>query len=78
MLAYFHYLNKGACPFNLDWNKPQNKRFADLNDQQIHFMRETARLIKIREEHFANIKRNNNFEDSYYFVSQLYEPCWSP
>lgn len=46
LLAYFHYLNKGARPFTLDWTSAETVAMAELNAEQVRFVKETAELIR--------------------------------
>ncbi|KAJ4313574.1 hypothetical protein N0V84_009331 [Fusarium piperis] len=46
MLAYFHYCSKGSHPFAMDWTRPTNVAFAELDQRQVQFIGETARLVK--------------------------------
>jgi hypothetical protein len=51
MLAYFHYLNKASRPFTLDWELPSNVAMAELNDEQIQFVKETAEQVQARSKY---------------------------
>ncbi len=53
MLAYFHYCNKGAHPFSLDWTVADNIAMAELNAEQVQFVKETAELVKAKSTHFS-------------------------
>lgn len=52
MLAYFHYLNKASRPFALDWDLPSNVAMAELNAEQVQFVKETAEQVQARSEYF--------------------------
>jgi hypothetical protein len=54
MLAYFHYLNKASRPFALDWDLPSNVAMAELNAEQVQFVKETAEQVQARSEYFYN------------------------
>jgi len=42
LLAYFHYCTKGFRPFSLDWNAEQTLSMAELNTEQVEFVKKTA------------------------------------
>jgi hypothetical protein len=48
LLAYFHYCNKGIRHFMIDWASPEQRARAELNAEQVEFMRTTAVEIKKR------------------------------
>jgi hypothetical protein len=39
LLAHFHYCNKGWEPFTLNWDDKKAASRAELNDEQIQFMK---------------------------------------
>ena len=45
LLAYFHYCTKGQMPFDLDWNAEENTSMAELNPEQVQFVRNTANYV---------------------------------
>jgi hypothetical protein len=48
LLAHFHYYTKGNHPFAMDWSSPRGIARADLNAEQVQFMKETVELVKMR------------------------------
>ena len=50
ILAYFHYCCKGQQPFSSDsnWDSPEMKRMAQLDDEQIHFLKQYQDLVRRR------------------------------
>jgi hypothetical protein len=46
MLAHFHYCNKGSHPFAMDWDRPGNISFAQLNEEQVRFLKQTVELVE--------------------------------
>jgi len=52
MLAHFHLINKGKRPFNLAMDPAGVKELAtaELNDEQVKFVKETAIMVKERSE----------------------------
>jgi hypothetical protein len=77
MLAYFHYCNKGQRPFASDLDS-EEFAMAELNQEQISFIRATAREIKNRRksnECFASHKSHTadltmNFPEAQIKVSR--------
>jgi hypothetical protein len=50
LLAYFHYCNKGAHPFSMDWTSPEQVARGELNAEQVQFLQETAVEVEKRGE----------------------------
>jgi len=48
LLAYFHFCNKGNQPFKMDWSSPTNVAFAQLDSDQVEFMKSTIMQIQKR------------------------------
>jgi len=46
LLGYFHYCTKGFHPFSLDWNAEQTRLMAELNAEQVEFVKKTASHVK--------------------------------
>ena len=48
ILAYFHYACKGQRPFSLghDWDTDEAKNMADLDDEQITFLKHFQQQIQ--------------------------------
>jgi hypothetical protein len=46
LLGYFHYCTKGFRPFTLDWNAKQTVSMAELNAEQVEFVKKTAAHVK--------------------------------
>jgi len=78
LLAHFHYCNKGWQPFTRDWDDPKTALLAELNAEQILFMKRTSALIKVKEAHFKGVQGIEHCEDQYYFVAQMFESDWTP
>ena len=45
MLAYFHYCNKGNHPFSMDWTLSENIALAELDAEQVQFLKDTIRQV---------------------------------
>ncbi|KAL0935578.1 uncharacterized protein CTRU02_210169 [Colletotrichum truncatum] len=78
MLYYFHYCNKGSSPFTPGWITPENLRMVQLNHSQERFIRESTEMIHQRLPEFRRIREAKDFENDWYFVSQLYDTRWGP
>jgi hypothetical protein len=94
LLAYFHYCCKGFRPFDLDWDSTETASMADLDPEQIQFVRRTAEYVHknsmfpdphaltlsdyVIETRFREIIERDLCEDEHYFVGQLYEEDWKP
>jgi hypothetical protein len=50
MLAYFHFCNKGSYPFAMNWDNASTASFAELNREQVDFVKETVGLVKEKGE----------------------------
>jgi hypothetical protein len=46
LLAYFHYCCKGFQPFALDWNAAETTSMAELDVDQVRFIKNTATYVK--------------------------------
>ena len=48
ILAHFHYCCKGQRPFSSDanWNSAEMKRMAQLDDEQIRFLKQYRDLVR--------------------------------
>ena len=94
LLAYFHHCCKGFRPFDVDWESTETASMADLDQEQIQFLRRTAEYVHknsmcpdphalllsdyVIETGFREIIEKGLCEDEHYFVGQLYEENWKP
>jgi len=78
LLAYFHYCCKGFQPFALDWNAAETTSMAELDVDQVRFIKNTATYVKTNEPRFREIRERCLCEDEHYFIAQLYEEAWTP
>lgn len=78
LLAHFHYCSKGVHPFS-DKCKDQDLRtLADLDEQQIQFVHETRSYARRHKQEWDHLRERHEYENDYYFVSQLFEEDWKP
>lgn len=53
LLGHFHYCNKGYRPFTLDWDAANTVSMAELTDDQVRFIKETAGHVKQNGMHIC-------------------------
>ena len=46
LLAHFHYSCKTFRPFDLDWKAEETTSMAELDNDQVSFVRQTASYVK--------------------------------
>lgn len=51
LLAHFHYGCKGYRPFTLDWKPELSTSMATLDDEQLHFVRQTATYVDYNSQY---------------------------
>ncbi|EPS36610.1 hypothetical protein H072_9850 [Dactylellina haptotyla CBS 200.50] len=80
ILTYFHYCCKGQHPFqpDFDWKSEQTRNMAGLDREQVAFMETLTANIRRRAEALQEISGTDKYEDSYWFISQLFEENWAP
>ncbi|KAI0107583.1 hypothetical protein GGR51DRAFT_548432 [Nemania sp. FL0031] len=78
LLSYFHYCLKGSYPLFLDWNSSPDTALAQLTPEQAEFIQESVKQAANKRDHFRKIRANKEFEDPYFFLSQLFDRDWSP
>lgn len=80
ILAHFHYCCKGQQPFHpdFDWATPQIRKMAQLDSEQIMFMEKIKERVNQKVSLFQAISLTDQYEDTYWFTSQLFDTDWSP
>ncbi|KAK0734452.1 hypothetical protein B0T26DRAFT_737127 [Lasiosphaeria miniovina] len=78
LLAYFHYCNKGIYPFSDDCKDQDLHSLAELDENAIRFVGETRRLASNQKQQWEDSWRRDEYENEYFYVSQLFEPNWQP
>ncbi|KAK8138442.1 hypothetical protein PG984_001822 [Apiospora sp. TS-2023a] len=78
LLAYFHYCNKGMYPFSAECKDQDLRTLAQLDPVKIKFVNVTRNIVKDQEQHWDDVRRREDYEDDFYFISQLYEENWAP
>ncbi|KAK7907869.1 hypothetical protein PG985_015172 [Apiospora marii] len=78
LLAYFHYCNKGMYPFSAECKDQDLRTLAQLDPVKIKFVNVTRNIVKDQEKHWDDVRQREDYEDDFYFISQLYEENWAP
>ncbi|KAK6864677.1 hypothetical protein PG995_001205 [Apiospora arundinis] len=78
LLAYFHYCNKGMYPFSAECKDQDLRTLAQLDAVKIKFVNVTRNIVKEQGKHWDDVRRREDYEDDFYFISQLYEENWAP
>ncbi|KAL4811469.1 hypothetical protein BDV18DRAFT_156056 [Aspergillus unguis] len=83
MLAHFHYLNKGVLPFHLTYDEKSLRDLATaakLDSDDLEFVKMTSKLVnspqRVKDMH--DIRKEKEYGDDLYWVSQLYDLDWKP
>jgi hypothetical protein len=55
LLYHFHYICKGATPFEIEWNSPELpksiQRMAELDNSEVKFLSELTVLVREKGKH---------------------------
>ncbi|KAB5536676.1 hypothetical protein GE09DRAFT_336148 [Coniochaeta sp. 2T2.1] len=78
LLAYFHYCNKGIYPFSEECRGQDLQTLAALNNGAIAFVHETRKYAAEHMQEWQDLWENDDYENEYYYVSQLFEANWQP
>ncbi|OAQ90852.1 Zn(2)-C6 fungal-type DNA-binding domain-containingprotein [Purpureocillium lilacinum] len=78
LLAHFHYCNKGMYPFSDECKDKDLRALADLSDEEIQFVHATKQQAKQHRREWEDIKDRSEYEEDFFFVSQLFEENWKP
>ncbi|KAI1266794.1 hypothetical protein F5Y18DRAFT_416103 [Xylariaceae sp. FL1019] len=78
LLAYFHYCNKGIYPFSAECKDQDLKNLAGLDELRMKFIKYTRSLIAQHRPQWDKMRQKNEYENDFYYISQLYEENWMP
>jgi hypothetical protein len=78
LLAYFHYCNKGIYPFSSECKDQDLQSLAELDDEAMEFVKYTREYASEHSRGWKDVWDEENYEDQYYYVSQLFEQNWQP
>ncbi|OAA37271.1 tetratricopeptide repeat domain containing protein [Beauveria brongniartii RCEF 3172] len=78
ILAYFHYCNKGLYPFSDECSDSELKSLAELNENDVKFVRCTANYARAREAEWRRLRESQEYHHPEYYISQMFEQNWKP
>ncbi|KAI0164714.1 hypothetical protein GGR57DRAFT_209438 [Xylariaceae sp. FL1272] len=78
LLAYFHYCNKGIYPFSEECKDQDLKNLAGLDELRMKFIKYTRTMIAQYRPQWDKMRQKNEYENDFYYISQLYEENWMP
>ncbi|KAI1461644.1 hypothetical protein F4805DRAFT_240428 [Annulohypoxylon moriforme] len=78
LLAYFHYCNKNIYPFSAKCKDQDLSTIAELDEHQIKLVHFTRSNIEKYKKHWAKIRQTDDYENDFYYISQMYEENWTP
>ncbi|KAI1447687.1 hypothetical protein F5Y02DRAFT_351050 [Annulohypoxylon stygium] len=78
LLAYFHYCNKNIYPFSAKCKEQDLATIAELDENQVKLIQFTRSNIEKYKKHWAKIRQTDDYENDFYYISQLYEENWTP
>ncbi|KAL1913086.1 hypothetical protein Sste5344_001174 [Sporothrix stenoceras] len=78
LLAYFHYCNKGVFPFTESAREQDVRNLANIDDHTMGFVKYTRQYAIDNKARWQDMRDRNDYEDEFYFISQLYEVNWQP
>ncbi|KAM3431419.1 hypothetical protein MY4824_007129 [Beauveria thailandica] len=78
ILAYFHYCNKGLYPFSDECSDSELKSLAELNENDVKFVRCTANYARAREVEWRRLRESQDYHHPEYYISQMFEQNWKP
>lgn len=78
LLAHFHYRNKGVHPFSMDCKEQELSNLVNLDAQNTKFIQFTRTVVKEQRKHWEKLRQSNDYENDFYFISQLFEEDWKP
>ncbi|KAM3480994.1 hypothetical protein MY8738_004685 [Beauveria namnaoensis] len=78
ILAYFHYCNKGLYPFSDECSDSELKSLAELNENDVKFVRCTANYARAREVEWRRLRESHDYDHPEYYISQMFEQNWKP
>ncbi|KAK4164254.1 hypothetical protein QBC43DRAFT_344699 [Cladorrhinum sp. PSN259] len=76
VLHYYHYCNKGIYPFTAECRDFELQTLAELDGNGIGLVHFTRRCATKQRRHWENLWAEDEYEDEYYYLSQLYEAGW--
>ncbi|KAI0385840.1 hypothetical protein F5Y04DRAFT_268609 [Hypomontagnella monticulosa] len=78
LLAYFHYCNKGDYPFSAGCKEQDLSQLAGLDEPKVKLIQFTRTTAEKYKKHWTKIRQTNDYENDFYYISQLFEEGWTP
>ncbi|KAI0848887.1 hypothetical protein F5Y00DRAFT_269827 [Daldinia vernicosa] len=78
LLAYFHYCNRGVYPFSLECKEQDLSTLVDKDETKIKLIQYTRAQAEKYKKHWAKLRQSGDYENDFYYISQLYEENWMP
>ncbi|KAJ2907079.1 hypothetical protein MKZ38_008647 [Zalerion maritima] len=78
LLAYWHYCNKSVYPFSKQCKDSEFQQLASLDEATMQFIRVTREIVNQEKPYWNHLQAEEESEDDYYFISQMYEENWKP
>ncbi|KDN62222.1 hypothetical protein CSUB01_02451 [Colletotrichum sublineola] len=78
LLAYFHYCNKGIYPFSEECRDQDLRTLAQLDEDAVQFIHWTRSQAMAHKHEWEEVQQANQYEQPYFFVSQLFQRDWQP
>ncbi|SPQ17855.1 50ce7ba6-0193-4f39-84d7-23bed1b300e7 [Thermothielavioides terrestris] len=78
LLAYFHYCNKATYPFSSECKDQDLRALAELDDDAISFVHYTRQFVADHRKEWEDLWIRDDYENEFYYVSQLFEQNWQP
>ncbi|TRX96542.1 hypothetical protein FHL15_002444 [Xylaria flabelliformis] len=68
----------GIYPFSAECKEQDLTTLAALNEAKSQFIRQTKAHIERHRKSWAKLRESHDYEDDFYYISQLYEENWMP
>ncbi|XXG93968.1 hypothetical protein Hte_000218 [Hypoxylon texense] len=78
LLGYFHYVNKGVYPFSAECKDKDLRTVADMDESQMRIIQFTKSTAEKYKKHWEKIRQSGDYENDFYYISQLFEENWAP
>ncbi|RYC64825.1 hypothetical protein CHU98_g1373 [Xylaria longipes] len=68
----------GIYPFSAECKEQDLTTLAALNEAKTQFIRQTKAHVERHRKSWAKLRESNDYENDFYYISQLYEENWMP
>ncbi|KAK0714704.1 hypothetical protein B0H67DRAFT_578859 [Lasiosphaeris hirsuta] len=76
ILSRFHFACNGSAPFRADWELPTTVNMAQLEANEVEFMKQSQALIVARKGDFLTLRKKHRYEGPLYWSGQLHTEDW--